>query len=259
MVRCLLAALALLTTALTGTAVVAQPSQHAIEDAVADPRRSDADRERDKTSRPAAVLDFFGLEPGMRVVDHLSGGGYYSEILSHAVGPDGEVITHTNDIHEKYHAKEIARRYRNDRLPNVTRLISDLPDLELPIETVDIVLMVMTYHDVYYVSEADPRHPKVDRERFFAQIHRCLKPGGILAIIDHSARPGTGKEPAQDLHRIDEEFARRDIESAGFVFDGESKVLRNADDDRTLLVFDERVRRRTDRFVYRFLKPATGR
>ena len=249
-----LLAFVLLTTPLGSAVVAAQSSGNAIEDAVASAGRSDADRGRDKTSEPVAVLSFFGLKPGMRVLDLLSAGGYYSEILSYAVGPEGEVIAHTNDIYEKYHGEEISRRYQDDRLPNVERLISNPPDLELPIGTVDIVLMVMIYHDIYYVSESNPKHPKIDRDRFFAQIHRCLKPDGILAIVDHAARPGTGKAPAQDLHRIDEEFARKDIESAGFVFDGESRILRNPDDDRTMLVFDERIRRETDRFVYRFVK-----
>jgi predicted methyltransferase len=111
----------------------------------------------------------------------------------------------------------------------------------------------MTYHDVYYVSESNPKHPKVDRDRLFAQIRRSLKPGGVLAVVDHAAKPGTGKAAAQDLHRIDSDFARRDIESAGFVFDGESSALRNPNDDRSMVVFDERIRRRTDRFVYRFV------
>lgn len=250
-----LAALILLTTSWGSAVVAAQSSKTAIEDAVARAGRSDADRQRDRTSEPVAVLSFFGLKPGMRVLDLLSGGGYYSEILSYAVGPEGEVVAHTSDIHEKYLGEEIARRYQDDRLPNIKRLISNPPDLKLPIETFDIVLMVMTYHDIYYVSESDPIHPRIERDRFFEQIRRSLKPGGTLAVVDHAARPGTGMESAQDLHRIDEEFARKDIESAGFLFDGESSVLRNPDDDRTMLVFDERIRRRTDRFVYRFVKP----
>jgi len=249
-----LAAFMLLATPLGSAACAAQSSENKIENAVATPERSDADRKRDETSKPVAVLSFFGLKPGMHVLDLLSGGGYYSEILSYAVGPDGEVVAHTNDIYEKYHREEIAKRYQDDRLPNVRRLISNPPDLKLPIETFDIVLMVMTYHDIYYVSESNPMHPKIDRDRFLAQIHRCLKPGGVLAVVDHAARRGTGKESAQDLHRIDEEFARKDLESAGFDFDGESSVLRNADDDRALVVFDDRVRRKTDRFIYRFVK-----
>jgi predicted methyltransferase len=249
-----LAVLILLTTPMGCELVAAQSSENTIKEAVANAERSDADRERDGTSKPAEVLSFFRLKSGMSVLDLLSGGGYYSEILSYSVGAEGKVVAHTNDIYEKYHGQEIARRYRSDRLPNVKRLISNPPDLMLPSETFDIVLMVMTYHDIYYISEFNPKHPKIDRDRFFMQIQRCLKPGGILAVVDHAAKLGTGKDSAQDLHRIDEEFARKDIEAAGFVFDGESRVLRNPNDDRTLVVFDESIRRRTDRFVYRFVK-----
>ena len=251
----ILPAFFLLAAPFQGACVSARSSVDAIEAAVADPRRSDADRERDATSRPAAVLGFFGLEPGMRVLDLLSGGGYYSEILAYAVGPHGTVVAHNSDVYLEYDREEIAGRYRDDRLANVERLNSNPPDLKLGDEDFDMVLMIMVYHDLYYVSEANPTHPKIDRDRFFAQVFRCLRSGGVLAVVDHSARRGTGKEAAQELHRIDEEFARRDFEAAGFVFDGASDVLRNPNDERTMEVFDDRVRRRTDRFVYRFIKP----
>ena len=97
-------------------------------------------------------------------------------------------------------------------------------------------------------------HPRIDRDRFFEQVHRSLKPGGVLGIVDHAAVPGTGKSAAQDLHRIDEAFAKSDIESAGFSLEARSDVLRNPADDRTLLVFDEEIRGKTDRFVFRFVK-----
>ena len=252
-----IAALVLLTALCASSLVSADFSENAIAASVSDDRRSPADRERDKTSKPAAVLGFFGLEPGMRVLDLLSGGGYYSEILSYAVGAGGVVVAHTNDIQEKYSRDALVKRYLNDRLPNVQRLISNPPDLKLRIEAYDIILMVLVYHDVYYVSESDPKHPRIDRAHFFAQLHRALKPGGVLAVVDHSALPDTGIRAAQQLHRIDEAFARVDIESAGFVFEDALCLLRNPADDRTLVVFDDRIRRKTDRFVYRFVKAKT--
>jgi predicted methyltransferase len=250
----LFAAFLLLATPIGSIAVAAQPNERSIAAAVEDTRRSDADRDRDETSRPIEVLSFFGLEPGMRVLDVRSGGGYYAEILSYAVGANGGVVAHINDIDEQYHGEEIAKRYRDDRLPNVERLRSNAPDLKLGNDAFDMVLMIMTYHDIYYVSESNPKHPKIDRDHYLGQIQRSLKPGGILAIVDHSAKPGTEQRAAQDLHRIDEAFAKQDIEAAGFVFDTESNALRNPDDGRALLVFDDRIRRQTDRFVYRFIK-----
>ena len=230
----ILAAFVLLAAPAGISVASSQSPENPVAMAVADERRTEADRERDDSSKPIAVLSFFGVEPGMHVLDLLSGGGYYSEILSYAVGPNGEVVAHTNDIYEKYHGDEIAERYREDRLPNVKRLSSNAPDLKLGSEAFDMVLMVMVYHDVYYVSESNPRHPKIDRDRFFAQIRHCLKPGGVLAIVDHSARPGTGASAAQDLHRIDQEFARDDIGAAGCVLiyrptsRGDNRCLRNS-------------------------------
>ncbi|MEJ2089890.1 MAG: methyltransferase, partial [Gammaproteobacteria bacterium] len=64
--------------------------------AVNHPDRSQADRQRDLTSRPAEVLTFLGIEPGMTVLDMLTGDGYYAEIVARAVGPAGHVYLHNN-------------------------------------------------------------------------------------------------------------------------------------------------------------------
>ncbi|OUS10077.1 hypothetical protein A9Q89_12100 [Gammaproteobacteria bacterium 53_120_T64] len=221
-------------------------------DAVNNPARSLADRERDKTSKPNAVLNFIGLKSGMRVLDLFSGGGYYSEILSYALSPDGQVISHTNAVYEGMTGEEAAVRFNDNRLPNVRRITTEINDLMLEEASLDVVLMALVYHDVYFAADY---WPQVDRDNFFRQIRGSLKSGGVLVVIDHSAMADTGISAAQSLHRIDEVFAKRDIESAGFVFDGASEVLRNVEDTRTLSVFDEAIRRKTDRFVYRFIKP----
>jgi len=220
-------------------------------DAVNNPARSLADRERDKTSKPNAVLNFIGLKPGMRVLDLFAGNGYYSELLSYAVGPDGQVISHTNAVYESSTGEEAARRFKDNRLPNVSRFIREINNLGLKKSSFDRVVLVLVYHDIYFTADY---WPQVDRDDFFRLIHRSLKPGGVLVVIDHSALAGTGKNAAQTLHRIDEVFAKQDIESAGFVFGGALDALRNPDDTRTLSVFDESIRGKTDRFVYRFIK-----
>ena len=134
------------------------------------------------------------------------------------------------------------------------RLVTEADDLGLPEEDADVILMIMCYHDLYFV---DKSWPEIDRKLFWEQVYAALKPGGTLAVVDHVAEAGTGSGAVQKLHRIDKDFAKKDIASMGFVFDSESDVLRNPDDDHTLIVFDPQIRRKTDRFVYRFTKPAT--
>jgi predicted methyltransferase len=85
----------------------------------------------------------------------------------------------------------------------------------------------------------------------------ALKPGGLYVVIDHSAADGAATETDGEsaLHRIDQTRVRAEVEAAGFVFDGETDVLRNAADTRTTSVFDPAIRGRTDQFVMRFRKP----
>ena len=111
----------------------------------------------------------------------------------------------------------------------------------------------MSYHDLYHVNEAEG-WAKIDAEDFLAQIATALKPGARFLIVDHHAEAGSGSSAAQDLHRIDVEFAKRDIQKHGFRLVGESDVLRNPEDDHSLIVFDEKVRGKTDRFILVFEK-----
>jgi len=172
-------------------------------------------------------------------------------LLSYAVGPSGRVVSHTNTLYESSTGEEAARRFKDKRLPNVSRFIREINNLGLEKSSFDRVVLVLVYHDIYFTADY---WPPVDRDDFFRLIYRSLKPGGELVVIDHSAPAGTGKSAAQTLHRIDEVFAKQDIESAGFVFGGALDVLRNPDDERTLSVFDESIRTKTDRFVFRFIK-----
>ena len=113
------------------------------------------------------------------------------------------------------------------------------------------MLLVKVYHDLYYLNNGW----NVPPGPFFETVHRILKPGGILAVIDHAAPPGTGASYAQNLHRIDPAFARKDIESRGFEFVAESALLINEGDDRTRSPFRPDVRGRTSRFLHRYQKP----
>ena len=97
------------------------------------------------------------------------------------------------------------------------------------------------------------RAPAMNRAVFDA-----LKPGGVYLVIDHSAEPGSGARDTESLHRVDEAMVREEVIAAGFRVEAESKVLRNAEDPRDGNVFKAPIRGRTDRFVFKFVKPGGG-
>ena len=214
-----------------------------------------ADLARNATSKPAEVLTFVGVAPGMTVLDLNAGTGWYTDILARAIGPTGRVIAHNHPgARVSLHAADFEARYGRNRLPNVEQVFARHNDVRLPPNSLDVVLMSMVYHDTYWHREGVDWGP-VDRPALLASLLDALKPGGIVGIVDHSAAAGRDPfESVMAVHRIDPDVVRRDFLAAGFEADGESSVLRNRSDDCTLSVFDAAVVGRTDRFVMRFRK-----
>ena len=222
-----------------------------IDAAIANDHRTDADRKRDTQSKPGAVLTLLDLKPGDAVIDMFGGGGYFSELMAGVVGPDGTVILQNNYGFAKWVDKYVQERYIDNQVPPITVLRSEVEDLMLQPASLDAALMSMCYHDLYsYNPEAGFR--RTDVPAFFAQLHAALKPGGKLLVIDHAAADGSGNSLTDALHRVDEEFAKQDIESNGFQLVATSDALRNPDDPRTAKPFDPSIYRKTDRFIMLF-------
>lgn len=230
----------------SGTAHLRASLQH--------PQRSNADRARDATRRPGDVLAFFGIEPGDTVLDLYSGGGYYTEIVSRAVGRGGVVHAHNNQAYLTFADKELQARFAKRRLKNVRRFTAENNALDLPANTYDKALLILGYHDIYYIDEKNG-WPRIDGPKMLAEIFRSLKSGGVLGIVDHAAVHGAPVDVGGTLHRIDPERAVREITAAGFVLEARSDMLANANDERTLTMYDPSVKSKTDRFVLRFRKP----
>lgn len=229
----------------------------ALEAAFASADRPADDREQDARRHSREVLEFLGVRPGMRVIDVFAAGGYNTELLARAVGVKGEVIAYNNPAYAKYAAKAIEKRYATGRLGNVRQLTAEVDELDLPPNSLDAALFVMSYHDVYFRPK-DGGFDRTKGDELLARIHRALKPGGVVVVQDHVAKPGGNPtEVADQLHRIDPALVRRDFEKAGFKFDDSSDVLKHPEDDHAKLVFDETIRGKTDQFVYRFRKPVS--
>jgi predicted methyltransferase len=216
--------------------------------AVAAPDRGDKDRERDLRDKPAEFMTFAGVAPGMKVADVFGAGGYWSELISRAVGSGGSVTLVNNAPYFNFARDDIKERFAGDRLPGVTRRVVETCDLKLGREQYDMILMFMAYHDIYWVNE-DGGWPAIDTDSFLNQLHSALKPGGTLVIVDNAAAVGAGSESVNALHRIEEAFAKRDFEAHGFALEKTWDAYRNPGDDHTKLVFDPAIRGKTDRFA----------
>ena len=227
------------------------------DEAVRQPGRSAHDLKRDARDHPVEILRLTKLGPGMRVADVLGGDGYYSELASYIVGPKGNVLLLNNKAFEEYSDSGWTARLAGQRLPNVEYRSVDLEHLGLGKETLDAVLLVKVYHDLNRPGP-DGIWPKFTPGIVLDEIVNALKPGGVLLLVDHSAKPGTGQSQTE-LHRIDEQFARKDFESRGLVPIAESNLLRNPADSRDQRSFDSPMAGKTDRFVVVFQKKASPR
>lgn len=222
-----------------------------LDAALAAPGRPAADKALDATRKPESVIAFFEVGDGQTVLDVNAAGGYYTELLSAAVGPAGTVYAQndpaTLEREDGAVDKELTQRLDGERLPNVVRLEHGLGELGLNGD-VDVAFLVLTLHDIYNFQGREGAVAALK------DIYATLKPGGILGVVDHVGEASRALD-AQVLHRIEKHKAEELLEAAGFAIDAESDMLRNPEDDHTTSVFDRAVRRHTDRFVLRAVRP----
>jgi predicted methyltransferase len=237
--------------ALTGMAFAAETAwADRYSDAVAHPGRPADDLRRDRIDHPAEVLRLSGIRPPMVVADFLAADGYYSELLSYLVGPQGHVYLLNNAAFDKW--SENHWQARVERLANVQHQTITVEHLGLPARSLDAILLIKVYHDLYWHPDEGPWPKDIDPDAVLSEIARVVKPGGILLLVDHSAKPGTGSSDAGTVHRIDEQYARRDFEKHGFQLVSSSDVLRRPDDRRDLITYKGEMLGKTDRFVMVF-------
>ncbi len=222
--------------------------------AVANAGRLEADRAEDERRKPATALQFFQIAPGMTVFEIEAGAGWYTELLSHLVGPDGSVVMQNPAGFRAFVGEQIDARLKDGRLANVRQSLSNFDALDSADASIDVVTWVQGPHELYYLPSDGATLG--DPDTSYAEIFRILKPGGVFAVIDHSAPPGAPTSTGNTLHRVDRAIVVSMAEKAGFTLEAESDFLANPEDTRTIGVFDPAIRGRTDQFALRFRKPA---
>jgi predicted methyltransferase len=257
-----LASAAVALACLVGPALAQSPapaaSSNGVVAAVNDPGRPDKDTKQDTSRRPIDMVEFARVKPGETVVDVWPGGGYWTRIFSKVVGPNGKVYAYVPAEIAGFKsdpvavAKAIASEPGHGNVEEVSDPIAAEPPADVQ-GTADVVWTFENYHDLHdsFVNGGK------DVDAFNRAVFKVLKPGGYYVIVDHSAVAGSGLQHTEDLHRIDPAALRAEVLKAGFVYDGESKVLSNPDDPKTAKVFDDSIRGKTDRFAFRFRKPVS--
>ena len=218
--------------------------------ALTDPERPQADRDRDAARLPAEVLAFAQIAPGEKVGDYIMGGGYWTRLLSNAVGPQGKVYAFQPDefiaFRPAYGDEQNAAATRR---ANVVALRGPVAAPPFP-EKLDTIVTVQNLHDLYIGAM-----PQGTGSKALAALYAALKPGGTLLVIDHSAAAGAGLAAANAVHRMDRDAAIAALTAAGFTVEAESALYLRSDDPRTANVFDPAIRGKTDQFVLRLRKP----
>lgn len=223
--------------------------------AVAAPGRPDGDLKLDASRQPAETLAFMGLETGDAVLDVFAGGGYYSEIIGEAVGAGGSVVAVNPPQFVSSDAAKEKWAGISARQPGVSMVPSQLFDFTPEANSFDFAMMHLIYHDLYWESEKF-KFVRMDPAAFLTKLYAGMKPGGIVAVIDHVGNAGDTRAIVEKTHRIAPATTKADFEKAGFVLEAESAMFANSVDDLEKNVFDPSVRGKTDRFVMKFRKPA---
>jgi len=221
--------------------------------AVGDSARPEADTKRDGDRHPALTLAFAGVKPGDQVAELIPGSGYFTRLLSAAVGPKGKVyaVAPPRRPDAPADAPDPAARLKpitsDSHYANVSVIVGKLAQLELP-KGLDLVWTSQNYHDFHNI-------PDVNMATLNKTVFDALKPGGSYFVLDHAAEAGSGGRDTNTLHRIDEETVKQEVKAAGFELAGESDILRNKDDPRTGKVFEPPIQGHTDQFLLKFRKP----
>jgi predicted methyltransferase len=205
-----------------------------------DPNRPQNERDIDAVRKPDEMLKFFGVKPGDKVADLMASRGYYTALLSQAVGDKGVVYSASPTVRE-----ETRERFKAPQYANVKIVEGPMAAVALPQDgSLDFVLLNLDYHEI----------AKEDRAAMNQRVFAALKPGGCYGVVDHAADAGAGDSAAKTLHRIEKSLVVSEVTSAGFKLGKESDLLKVADDPHTTNAIKEQ-RGKSDRFVLKFDKP----
>jgi len=212
--------------------------------ALAAPGRPAADKERDAVRKPIETVQFLGVKTGQTVIDVIAAGGWFTEVLSAAVGPSGKVLAQNPEFFVSRPGFAESEKQRNDRLGNVEPVHGELAAKGVAAQA-DVAITALNLHDIY-----NGQNGEAAAVAFAKGVYDALKPGGVFGVIDHV---GIAGQDNASFHRMQLAQAKDVLTKAGFRIEAESNILANPADDHTKGVRD--MARHTDQFLIRARKP----
>lgn len=265
-------ALVLLLAAAAANPVAAQAAADPLAAAIASPARTPKFAARDVYRHPLATLRFFGLRPDQTVVEIWPGSGWYMEILAPYLRDRGKyyAAVEAPDAGKEagQNAASLRKRIADDPARFGKVVVTELRPPRLteicPPGAADVVLTFRNVHN--WIAAAD-------QQAQFDAFFKALKPGGVLGVVEHRARPGTSLEEMSKSGYVDEAYVKKLAATAGFRFDAASSINDNPKDTKdypegvwtlppTLTLGDKDRAKylaigESDRMTLRFLKPAS--
>lgn len=212
--------------------------------------RTEAETDRDRNRKPLETLAFFGLRDDMKIMELIPGGGWYTKLLAPVVSEKGEYyaaigtdriadLTKQPGFEKIKIVAEDAKLYRKEG----ERFYS-LEAGSFGVKDLDMVLTFRNYHN--FGEEGRRNMNKLAFE--------ALKPGGVYAVVDHTARH-MEQQSSANRRRIDPVLAIKEIQEAGFELVDFTDLHYRADDELRYEVGVKSVTGNTDRWTIKFRKP----
>ncbi len=224
--------------------------------AIASDIRTVEDKARDRNRKPKQTLEFFGFEPGMRVVEILPGGGWYTKIIVPALGDEGQyyaagglgkalgfggILTAVQEL-EGFEDIEIIDL--SPKLSTTERFgYLDMQAVDFGVQDIDLVL---TFRNLHNLTSSG-------RMALYRATHAALKDGGKFGVVDHTRRH-MAEMTNESWRRLDPVLVIKEISAAGFRFIDFADLHYKPDDELRYEVGRQSVTGNTDRFTLLFEK-----
>ena len=205
-------------------------SAMSLQEAVAGAWRPPEDKARDAWRHPVETLDFFGLKPGMTVVEMWPGAGWYTDILAPYLAASNGKLYAANLQASDPASTEVVEAYRQ-KLRARPRLYGEVEITAFgptsgPIAPAGEADLVLTFRNIHNWMAAGI----VDKA--FADAFAALKPGGVFGVVEHRAEPGGVQDPAAASGYVEQAYVIRLGQEAGFILDKASEINANPRDTK---------------------------